>query len=145
MSDEPHSIWRSLLTGPLAKYVVVGGIGYLVNLVAFVAGMHAGLDEYAALAPAFLANTVSNFELNRRWTFSSRGDACGQLGRFCVVAAVLLGTNYTTFHLFFSLLGLSSVAAQTLSIIVGVPIGFGLNRVWTFAPRGSSSTRDQSR
>lgn len=128
-----------------ARYVVVGGFGYAVNLVVFAVAVRlVGLDEYVALAPAFVLNTLSNFLLNRWWTFGSRAPLGAELGRFTAVAALLLVTNYTTFHVFFSVLGLPDIAAQALAIVVGLPIGFTINRLWTFAPE-VDPTRDVRR
>lgn len=128
-----------------ARYVVVGGFGYLVNLAVFGALVRVlDVNEYVALAPAFAANTVSNFLLNRWWTFSSTEPIGGQLSRFMVVVVVLLVTNYASFHVFFAWFGIPDLPAQALAIIVGVPIGFIANRSWTYASRVADASLSEA-
>lgn len=126
---------RLTLTSPASRYVITGGFGYLLNLVVLLGLIRlAGVDEYAALFPAYVANTASNFLLNRHWTFGAgTRSAAGDLMRYVVVAIVLLFWNYLTFFVFFSLVGLPDAIAQTCSILLGLPVGFTLNRRWAFA------------
>jgi putative flippase GtrA len=61
------------MTHTLRRFLVVGGVAYLVNQ-ALLAGLYelAGLGLLAASALALEASILLRFELNDRWTFRSR-------------------------------------------------------------------------
>jgi len=61
------------MTHTLRRFLVVGGVAYLVNQ-ALLAGFYelAGLSLLAASALALEASILVRFELNDRWTFRSR-------------------------------------------------------------------------
>jgi len=108
-------------------------VGYVVNLAAFAGAVALGVDAYAALIPAFLGNTWSNYELNRRFTFRSRSARGGEATRYFVVGLACLITNYTTFHVLFSLVGIPAIPAQAMAVILGLPVGFFGSKLWAFA------------
>lgn len=132
----------------VVRYGIAGTIGYVVNLVVLLGLVRiAGVDEYTALFPAFVANTVSNFLFIRYWTFGGAADRHVQADalRYLVVVGVLLAFNYLTFYIYFTVFGLNDATSQTLSILCGLPVGFTLNRRWAFAgdshrvaPRGDA-------
>src|SRR5881409_2636267 len=75
----------------VVRFAVVGGTGYAVNLVVYAACVHgAGVDYRAAAAAAFGVALMTNFALNRRFTFEARdaGRLHHQAARFLVVSLV---------------------------------------------------------
>lgn len=123
------------------RYVLTGGVGYLVNLVAFASLIHVvGVSPYTALVAAFILNTTSNFMLNAFWTFQSRAPLATSLVRYGVVAVGLLVMNYASFHVLFAWVGLPSVPAQGLAIVIGLPVGFAASRAWAFRAAGGADT-----
>jgi putative flippase GtrA len=139
----------------LMRFCVVGGTGFLVNVVAFAAligmfasGSHIVFDlpgtEYnirayhAASCMAFLIANTSNYMLNRSWTFGSRGTThwlreyvpfltIGIFAQVVVLAilTVLLHAD-SPVHLD------SEVLAQAIAVVVVTPLSFILNKLWTF-------------
>lgn len=130
-----------LLGRTTVRYLVTGGIGYTVNLVVFAGAIAATVDPYVALLAAFLANTASNFVLNRYWTFGGDAPLLQSLARYSVLALGLLALNYATFHGFHGIFGLPPVPAQGLAIIVGLPVGFLASRMWAFRGPDPASGR----
>jgi putative flippase GtrA len=122
----------------LIKFTLVGGSGYVVNLLFFALATSLGAHHVVAAILAFLAAVGNNFHWNRRWTFSAVGAEAihRQARRFLVVST-------TSFFLSLGILellvqsGLSPLTSQAISIAVATPVGFVGNRVWTFAERGS--------
>ena len=131
-----------LFASTAVRYLFTGTFGYLVNLVVLaglVRGM--GVDPYVAVGAAYVANTLFNYSLNRIWTFqSTSNDVRGEFARFMVVAVLLLVVNFATFHLFYGVFGLVEELAQTISILIGLPLGFTINRAWAFAPNTTSGS-----
>lgn len=119
------------------KYLVVGTVGYLINI-GLLASLTRGLgaNPYLAVGVAYIANTVWNYVLIRTWVFRSTHNAvAGEVVRFLVVAGVLLVWNFCTFHVLYAVAGLPGEIANTMSIILGLPLGYALNRSWAFARR----------
>src|SRR5579883_3468709 len=83
----------------LAKFCVVGGVGYAVNLAVYAALLHAGVHYLPAAVCSFLVAVTNNYVLNRVWTFrGERGHVAYQGLRFLVVSAVSLGANLGILH-----------------------------------------------
>lgn len=123
------------------KFAVVGGVGTLVNLAVFsfiifvwvkARGTRPLLVEQVASGVAFCVAVVSNFVLNRRWTFRHRGPVITHFSRFFVVSLVGLGLNvlgYTALHQW---LGLEEHLSQLLAIGIVTPFNFFGSKLWAF-------------
>jgi putative flippase GtrA len=122
------------------KFCVVGGSGYVVNLLVY--SMLLGTDrvDYVVAAVlAFIVAVANNYTWNRLWTFSSVGNAIASESlRFFVVAAAALGANILFLRTFVGL-GLDAVPAQTGAVILATPVNFLGCKLWTF--RAHPSTR----
>ncbi|MBC7644411.1 MAG: GtrA family protein [Thermoleophilia bacterium] len=139
------------------RFVVVGGTGVVVNLIAvklllltfgdshkndavwaiFGSDYHVRNYHLFAIA-AFVVANISNYILNRVWTFRSHGvtDWRSEYLPFLVigVAAQALGLLILTgFQHPDSPVHIASlVIAQALTIIIVTPINFVGNKAWTF-------------
>jgi putative flippase GtrA len=117
----------------LAKFCVVGGSGYVINLAVYVALLRgAGVHYLPAAACSFLVAVTSNYTWNRLWTFrGQRGHVAYQGLRFLVVSVLALGANLLILHaLVASELG--EIAAQALAVILVTPLNFVGNKLWSF-------------
>lgn len=119
------------------KFALVGLTGLAVNLVIFtllqrVVPNHAGSVEFTAIySVAFLSGGVSNYFLNRAWTFRSTG----HLGRE--------GLSFLTVSVLALIVGLLVSAAIApelgrghktwfISTVAGIVVNFFVNKYWTF-------------
>ena len=118
----------------LAKFVAVGGSGYVVNLVVFALLTHfADLHHIAAAIGAFVVAVSNNFWWNRHWTFAAGdGHAGFQAARFFVVSLVGLGFNLVLLELFVTSLDMPELPAQALAVALATPVNFVGNKLWTF-------------
>ncbi len=123
---------RELLAGTFGKFLVVGGIGFVINYVLLVVlSTKFGLDHSVAnLIGAFVA-IFSNFNLNNLWTFkeekiSSVGMYFWKLGQFYATSAfgVIFIQTGTIF------LGDKFIGPQYYQIYFLV--GTGLLLIWNF-------------
>ena len=122
--------WRQL-----AKFCIVGGSGYVVNLLVFTLAFQA-LDMHHLLAAtvAFVAGVTNNFWWNRHWTFRARaGRAEVQAPRFFTVSVVAFLFALGMLELLVSVVGLNEVAAQAIAIASATPLNFVGNKMWSFA------------
>ena len=119
------------------KFGIVGASGFAVNLVIFtilqrLIPNHARPLQYNVIySISFLAGGVSNYYLNRIWTFRSTGHAVRQGAQFLTVSAIALGVG----------LGVSALVSPWLGHghktwfvgnVAGIFINFFLNKYWTF-------------
>lgn len=126
-SRRPASWWQ------LAKFGIVGGSGYLINLVVF-ALLASVLDVHhlAAAVGAFLVAVSNNFFWNRHWTFGPGEDpAHFQAARFFVVSVASLGVNLVALELLLSG-GMGELPAQAIAVAVAMPFNFLGNKLWAF-------------
>jgi len=117
----------------LAKFCLVGAVGYLVNLAVYDTLLHQGLHYLVAATISFLVAVTSNYTWNRIWTFREhRGHIGIQGARFFVVSLAALGANLVVLHLLVTYGSLGKLAAQALAIVVVTPLNFIGNKLWSF-------------
>jgi putative flippase GtrA len=123
------------------KFALVGGLGTLINLAVLRLSLLAWeltaqttplSVEILASALAFLVAVVSNFLLNRWWTFRSTGPAHLEFGKFLTVSLAGLGLNTVAFSFFRAHLELPVMLSQLLAIGCVLPFNFLLNKFWSF-------------
>jgi putative flippase GtrA len=136
------------------KFAVVGGIGTVVNLAVFSlivyawGAAHGGRPlavEQVASDLAFFTAVVSNFVLNRVWTFHHDGPVLGNFTRFFIVSLVGLGLNLLAFTAFHHWLGVEEVVSQLLAIAVVTPCNFIGSKLWAFREPAPSARKAASR
>jgi putative flippase GtrA len=126
-SRRPASWWQ------LAKFGVVGGSGYLINLAVFalLAGVF-DVHHIAAAIGAFLVAVSNNFFWNRHWTFGpGENPAHFQAARFFVVSVASLGVNLVALEMLLAG-GMGELPAQAIAVAVAMPFNFLGNKLWAF-------------
>jgi putative flippase GtrA len=125
----PASWWQ------LAKFGIVGGSGYLINLAVFqlmISGF--GVHHLLAAVVAFCVAVSSNFLWNRYWTFGpGDGHAGFQAARFFAVSVASLGLNLIVLEALISGGTVGDLTAQAIAVAVAMPFNFLGNKLWTFA------------
>jgi len=117
----------------LAKFTVVGGVGYVINLAVYTALLQADLHYLAAATCSFLVAVTSNYTWNRLWTFREHRGHVGIQGmRFFLVSLAALGANLVVLHLLIAYGDLAKLPAQALAIVVVTPLNFIGNKLWSF-------------
>ena len=117
----------------LAKFSVVGGSGFLVNLGVFSLLLHFGVHYIPAAVCSFLVAVTNNYTWNRLWTFAHH--TCGvvyQGPRFLIVSLCALLANLAILSALVSLV-LEKRLAQAIAIILVTPLNFIGNKLWSFA------------
>jgi putative flippase GtrA len=121
------------------KFGIVGASGFLVNLAAFtflqrVVPDHARPLQYDLIySAAFLAGGVSNYYLNRIWTFRSTGHAVREGAKFLSVSVVALAVGLVVSAGVSPWLG-HGHKTWFVATLSGIFINFFLNKYWTFKP-----------
>ena len=148
MSSPPEASGESLLRrihlgarrpanwAKLVKFGLVGGTGYVVNLLVF-AFLTQALDVYHLLAAvgAFLVAVTNNFAWNRAWTFrDSSGDSsiASQGARFFAVSVGGLVVNLIVLAILVDAVDLAELPSQAIAVAVAMPVNFVFNKMWTF-------------
>ena len=112
------------------KFAIVGASGFVVNLILFTLLEHHG-PYMLIYSIAFLGGGVSNYFLNRAWTFRSTGHAGKEGAQFMLVSVIALLVG----------LGVSQLLAPTLhhghklwfvATLSGIVVNFFINKYWTF-------------
>ena len=141
-ADPPIGVFRRIHHGTrkpanwlqLLRFGIVGGSGYVVNLVVFaVLSGAVDLHHIPAAIGAFCVAVINNFWWNRHWTFDAReGHAGFQAARFFTVSLAGLGVNLVLLELFVSGVELPELPAQALAVALTLPVNFIGNKLWTF-------------
>jgi len=119
------------------KFGVVGASGFAVNLIVFtilqrVIPNHAEPVPYSLIySVAFLSGGVSNYYLNRVWTFRSGGHALREGAQFLTVSLLALGVGLLVSALLAPYLG-HGHRTWFIATVAGIFINFFANKYWTF-------------
>ncbi len=116
----------------LAKFCVVGAVGYAINLAVYAVVLHAGLHYLVAATLSFLVAVTSNYTWNRLWTFRDRRRGVAAQGmRFFIVSLGSLGANLLVLDALISL-GAGKFVGQAIAIVLVTPLNFIGNKLWSF-------------
>jgi putative flippase GtrA len=120
------------------KYGIVGASGSVVNLIVFsilqhaMSGVAMQQQHYTAnFSIAFLSGGVSNYILNRIWTFRASGHAVLQGMQFIAVSAMALVVGLIVSHFAEPYLG-PGHKTWLLATLAGIVVNFFVNKYWTF-------------
>lgn len=124
------------------KFGIVGTSGFAVNLIIFtllqrvVPNYTATLQYNIIYSVAFLSGGVSNYFLNRVWTFRSSGHAAREGAQFLTVSILALLVGLGVSALISPYLG-HGHKTWFLATLAGIFVNFFANKYWTFkdAPR----------
>ncbi len=123
------------------KFCFVGASGVLVNLAVFnltllawrlVAGDTPTAAKYLGNLLGFVVSVLTNYYLNRRWTFRSSGAVSSELPKFVTVSIAAYLVNLLVFTMALHVLHLSDNLSQLVAIACVMPINFVLNKLWSF-------------
>jgi putative flippase GtrA len=139
MGRTQHGVIGALVGGAPAQFVrfcVVGGVGYVTNLVVFAPLVHfAHTPDLVAACIAYACGWVVALIGHRHWTFAQRDvSVVGQGLRYFVVSAIVLAADLVVLQLLLTT-GMEPVLAQAIALAIVTPLSFGLNRLWAFALR----------
>jgi putative flippase GtrA len=119
------------------KFGIVGASGFIVNFAIF-SGLqwldpaHAQAAHYYAIySVAFLSGGVSNYFLNRSWTFRSTGHAGHEGAKFLSVSVLALLVGLAVSWAVMPYLG-HGHKAWFVSTLAGIVVNFFVNKYWTF-------------
>ena len=115
----------------LAKFGIVGTVGYVVNLAVYAALL--GIGAHKAAVVSFAVSAANNYWWNRHWTFAhQKGHFAYQGARFFVVALIALGVNQLWLLVFLDWLGWGKIVSQAVAIVLVTPLNFLGNKLWSF-------------
>jgi putative flippase GtrA len=138
--DQRLAQLRSPVVQQAVRFLIVGGGSYVLNLSLYSLGLALGLHYLTAAASAYLVGFGFNFLANRHWTFAAGSDPLdAQIVRFTALAAVILVLDLLLLRVAVGSIGVPSLPAQAIVILLLVPISFVGNRFWSFASRGSAA------
>src|SRR6476619_6301032 len=113
----------------LARFCVVGGSGYIINV-----GLFTLFYRSLPYPLAFVVAATSNFIWNRVWTFKiEHGEPHVQYARFLAVSLLALAIDLAALAFLVEVVGLHKPVAAAIAIVVATPISFLGNKLWSFA------------
>jgi putative flippase GtrA len=119
------------------KFGIVGASGFVVNLIVFTVVQHAvpnhdqTLQYDAIYSVAFLSGGVSNYFLNRAWTFRSQGALHKEGLSFMAVSVLALIVGLIVGQFVSPWLG-HGHKTWFVSTLAGIVVNFFVNKYWTF-------------
>ena len=115
------------------KFCIVGGSGYVINLVVYTLLLRRfELSYQVAAVGAFTLAATNNYIWNRLWTFSGAGGRTALQGtQFLVVSGTALAANLLLLRILVEF-GVDPLVAQATAIVLVTPLNFLGNKYWTF-------------
>jgi putative flippase GtrA len=116
------------------KFGVVGFTGVGVDFgITWIGKEQLKLNQYVANSAGFMAAVVSNYILNRLWTFQSTDPSIAlQFGKFLLVALVGLGMNNAIIYALNEKRGVKFYTAKLIATGIVMIWNFGANNFFTF-------------
>lgn len=112
------------LSTQLTRFVLVGGVAFVVDLGSYQALLAIGLWVHLAKALAFIAGTSTAYLINRRWTFQGKGggaEYASIVALYGITFAVQVGTNAVMLALlppFYGEFTCAFIVAQGLATVI---------------------------
>jgi putative flippase GtrA len=119
------------------KFGIVGASGFVVNLIVFtvlqrlIPSHEQPVPYYIIYSISFLAGGVSNYYLNRIWTFRSTGHAVKEGAQFLTVSVIALVVGLIVSAIVAPYLG-HGHKTWFVATVSGIFVNFFLNKYWTF-------------
>ncbi len=132
-----HGMRRPANWLQLVRFGLVGGVGFVVNLLVYTLFVHGvGVEYRVASVVAWLVAVLNNFVLNRHWTFDARdGRARFQAIRFLLVSLVAEVVALLLLTVLVEAGGIAKIPAQALAVGAVTPLNFLGNKLWSFRAR----------
>ncbi|MCS7035519.1 MAG: GtrA family protein [Saprospiraceae bacterium] len=125
---------KSDLLQKFIKFGLVGASGVFVDF--GVTGLFRevlGVNQYVANSSGFLCAVVSNYVLNRAWTFRSRDPrVAAQFSKFLIASLIGLGLNNAILYLLHEQAGVGFYLAKIIATGVVMVWNFWANYTFTF-------------
>jgi dolichol-phosphate mannosyltransferase len=123
----------------LARFLMVGGLGILVNLAVLWALVDLASWNYLpAAALSFVAAVTFNFAGNRAFAFRNESRGAGrvasQYAKFFAVSAMSLVVNLAALFVLVDTAHLWYILGQFIAIVAATACNFAGNKLWTFRP-----------
>ncbi len=94
------------------------------------------INYLIGVALASIVGAIVNFNLNRRWTFKSKGKLSIEAVKYAAVSGTSLAWNVGIVALFTEVFGVKYFVSKIIaSIVVGVCWNFVLHRYFVFSPK----------
>jgi putative flippase GtrA len=121
-----------------ARFLVVGALGYGVNLVVFALLTAADVPYVAASVVSYLVSNALMYVGNRYFTFRlGHTGFWSAYGRYLLVGLLVVALNAAILALLVEGFGLDELLSQALSLLAVTPAAYVLFKRWTFRIRAS--------
>lgn len=87
---------------------------------------------FVANAAGFIVSMLTNYYLNRRWTFRSSGAVGRELPKFILVSVTAYLGQLGVFWALHGLAHVAPIPSQLVAIACVMPINFTFNKLWSF-------------
>ncbi len=133
----------NLVVFTLVLVVWLLAIGHIHSAHEFVSAIHglivkkntAGVPSgaaYLANAAGFVVSVMTNYYLNRRWTFRSTKEVARELPKFFTVSVIAYVGQLALFWLLREQVHVAPIPSQMIAIVFVMPINFVANKLWSF-------------
>lgn len=118
----------------LSKYIIVGIIGTLIDMLVLVLLVEVfACPILWAATIAFVFAATNNFIFNKWWTFKDDSKYIAhQYTKFLIVSVVGLLMTVTLMHVFVGVIGIWYIIAKALTSLLVLVWNFFANKQWTF-------------
>lgn len=132
-----------------ARFLVIGGLGFVVDAATFEGAWKAGLPIVAARLIAFTTALVFTFLLNRSYTYAqSDGPIAAQFLKYVIASSTGAAINLTSFFMVILLVPVATkmpLIALVFGTLAGLTANFTLYSIYVFRPKVTEKIQPKGR
>lgn len=126
-----NGIWQFI------QFAIIGLSNTIINYVVYVILLYLGMNYILANILGFFVSVVNAFYWNNYWVFKKKDNEERQFLKtlfktFMTYAGTGLILNNILLVIWVRILGISTMRAPILNLLITVPTNFILNKFWTF-------------
>lgn len=114
------------------KFGLVGILNTIITIIVFNIFNFIGINYIIANSIGYCAGMINSYVWNNRWVFKANSKEVSTIGKFIIVNIIVLLINNGILILLVNKIGLSTIIAQVVALVITTILNFIGNKLWTF-------------
>lgn len=114
------------------KFGLVGIVNTAITMIIFNILHFMGVNYIVANSIGYIGGMANSYLWNNKWVFKSESKDVSTVVKFIIVNLIVMGINNVLLILLVNKIGIATVIAQVIALVITTIINFLGNKLWTF-------------